>query len=461
MIHSNSVSSTFHFRFQVKSMKFSSLQKLSSILSLLVAAVSTSMVSANDEIPAAPQKGPIALVDGTVHPVSGPAIEKGTVLFENGKIVAVGKKVDLPKGTKKISVQGKHVYPGLFESHTQLGLTEFSSTRSTIDSSEVGSINPNVKANVAVNPDSALIPVTRANGVLLALTAPEGGQVSGQASVIQLDGWTYEDLTIKAGAGMVVRWPGGRRFGRRRGGAPQADGDPLGEIRKLLQETRNYQSLRSNEANQQPLDLRFEAMTKVVSGELPVVALADSLEQIESAVGFCAQEKLRLIILGGYDAAECADLLKKHDVPVIVASTHRLPRNRSDEYDASYSLPARLQQAGVKFAISGTGRSETWNSRNLPYHAATAVAFGLDVDSAIRSITLSPAEIFGVADQVGSLEENKDATLIVCDGNPLEIQTHVEMAFIQGRTIDLSSKHVRLWEKYKTKYEQQRQSNDK
>lgn len=423
-----------------------------------VGLLSQPVAMANDQIPAGPQTKPIALVEGTVHPVASEPIENGIVLFENGVITAVGTDVELPKGTVKVSIKGKHVYPGLFESHTQIGLVEFPSTPSTVDSLEVGSINPNVKANVAVNPDSEVIPVTRANGVLLAVTAPEGGQISGQASVLQLDGWTYEDLTLKEGAGMMVRWPGGRRFRRRGGGDDNSSSDPLEALRDLLKEARRYQSLRSNADNQQPLDLRLEALTKVLDGQLPIIAQADSLEQIESAVGFCSQENLRLIILGGYDAPHCAALLKKHDVPVIVAATHRMPQNRSDAYDNAYSLPARLQDAEIPFAISGTGRSETWNSRNLPYHAATAVAFGLSQEDAIRSITLSPAEIFGVADKVGSLEVDKHATLFVCDGNPLEIPTQVEMAFVQGRKIDLSSKHVQLWEKYKTKYQQQQPS---
>ncbi len=408
-----------------------------------------------DEIPsAAPQAKPIALVGGTIHPVSGPDIEEGMILFADGKIVAIGKDLSLPQDAQVIDVEGKHVYPGMFEGHSQLGLTEFSSTRATVDSSEVGSINPNVKANLAVNPDSALIPVTRANGVLLALTAPVGGRIAGQASVMQMDGWTYEDMTVKPNVGMVFSWPSGQRFGRRRGGEAVASADPLKEIKDLLDESKQYASLREADPDKQPVDLRLDALVKVASGQMPIIAVADSIGQIESAVGFAARENLKLIILGGYDAEDCAELLKKHDVPVVIAATHRLPQYRSDQYDASYTLPARLQKAGVRFCISGTGRSETWNSRNLPYHAATAVAFGLEIPQAIRSITLSPAEIYGVADRVGSLDVNKDATLIVTDGNPLEIQSKVEMAFIQGRTIDLSSKHVRLWEKYKAKYQQ-------
>jgi imidazolonepropionase-like amidohydrolase len=229
--------------------------------------------------------------------------------------------------------------------------------------------------------------------------------------------------------------------------------DPFQDLHDLFQTARHYAHQRAARREEQPVDLRLEALGQVINGQIPILAAADSLAQIESAVAFATRENLRLIILGGYDAAECADLLVRHNVPVVLTSVHRVPRYRGEAYDAAYTLPARLQAAGVRFCISGSGRSETWNSRNLPYHAATAVAFGLDIEQAIRAITLSPAEIFGVADRVGSLEPGKDATLIVTNGNPLEIPTQTEMAFIQGRRLDLSSKHTRLRDKYLQKYE--------
>lgn len=424
-------------------------------LVLLLNAVSA-LAIADETVPARAQKTPVALVGGTVHPINGSAIEDATIVFDAGKIVAVGQAVEIPANAEVILVDGKHIYPGMFESHTQLGLKELDSVRASIDESEVGNINPNVQASVALNPDSSLLPVARANGVLLALSAPTGGLVSGQAAVIQLDGWTYEDLTLDAQAAMVVNWPGPSGRGGRRGGRgaiATTNSDPLAEFRKLIEETRRYRDLRTHQPEQQPIDLRLEAMSKVIMREIPMLVAANSLSQIESAVAFAVRENLRLIILGGYDAADCADLLKRHDVPVVITSVHRVPQGRSDAYDASYTLPARLHAAGVRFCISGSGRNDSWNSRNLPYHAATAVAFGLDVDHAMRSITLSPAEIFGVADQVGSLEVGKDATLIVTDGNPLEIPTQTEMAFVQGRRLDLSSKHTRLRDKYLQKYE--------
>lgn len=423
-------------------------------LALWLLCFNVAWVNADETLPARLPKNPIALVGGTVHPVSGPAVTDATILLDQGKIVAIGQKLEIPADAEIIEISGKHVYPGMFEPHTQLGLTEISSIRASIDSSEVGAVNPNVKAAVALNPDSSLLPVTRANGVLLALSAPTGGLISGQAAVIQLEGWTYEDLTINAEAAMVINWPGGGG-GRRRGGRETSSSttDPLQGLKELLDQARAYDALKTANADRLPVDLALEALVKVVRGDVPILASANDQSQIESAVAFCAKEKLRLIILGGYDAEACAELLKRHDVPVVITAIHRVPQNRSDTYDAAYTLPARLQAAGVRFCISGSGRSETWNSRNLPYHAATAVAFGLDPEIAMRSITLSPAEIFRVSDRVGSLEVGKDATLFVCDGNPLEITSQVEKAFIQGRPLDLSSKHTRLRDKYLEKYD--------
>lgn len=395
------------------------------------------------EVPAPPQSKPIVVKGGTVHTVSGETIEDGMVIFEKGKITGVGQKLEIPKGAEVVSVAGKHVYPGMFESHSQLGLTEFASIRASLDSNEGGAINPNVKAYTAVNPESALIPVTRANGVLLALSAPEGGVISGQASVLQMDGWTNEDLTIVPAAGMIVRLP-----------SPKSDG--MKNLVKLLEDARRYKLLREKGSTGQRRDLRLQALSKLTSGKIPMIAIANGVEQISTAVGFAQKEGLRLIILGGYDAPECANLLNKHKIPVIVTATHRTPMRRSDPYDSSYSLPKRLRDAGVKFSISGSGRSETWNARNLPYHASTAVAFGLEREDAIKAITLWPAEILGVGKRVGSIEKGKDATLFVSDGSPLEISSNVQLAWIQGRKVQLSSKHVRLWKKYQQKYRQKK-----
>ena len=413
---------------------------------------------ASDEIPGGPQKQPIAIVGGTVHTATGQTIENGTVLFDAGRITAIGKNIQLPEKTKKVDAKGKHIYPGLFESHSQIGLIEIGAVRATNDRSEVGTYNPNAKAIVSVNPDTEVIPVTRSNGVLLALTAPSGGMISGKSAVIQLDGWTYEDLTLKAESALHVSWPRLAPSSSRRSRRSDSDEDSgvkqLAELKEYFDNARTYHKARTTDPIKQPFDIRLDAMGSVLNGETPIMVSADSIHEIQSAIAFSLEQKVKLIILGGYDAPACADLLNKHQIPVIVSAVYRNPRRADDRYDDAYSLPKRLSERGIKYCISGTDRSETWNARILPDHAATAIAYGLSEDEALKSITLYPAQILGLDKQVGSLEKGKDATLFVADGDIFEITTRVTNAFVQGRNVDLSDRHKRLYKKYKQRYQQ-------
>jgi imidazolonepropionase-like amidohydrolase len=402
-----------------------------------------------------------ALVGATVHTAVSDPIENGTVIVIDGKVVAAGAGLAIEEGIEQIDVSGKHVYPGMFESHTQLGLTEIDQVPVTVDSSEAGELNPNVKAIVAVNPDSELLPVTRSNGVLLALTAPRGGLVAGQSSVIQLDGWTWEDMRIREGASMQVAWPA-TALGGRRGPRGPRNRDDAGQDRytgqvKILEDliasTRAYQAGRSSRNDSQPLDLRLEAMIPVVEGKMPIMVRADTLKQIQDAVSFATRFQLKLIILGGFDAPRCIELLKANDVPVIISAVQRAPLRRHEDYESAYTVAARLREGGVRYCISATDRSETWNSRILPEQAGMAAAWGLDRNEALRAITLYPAQILGVSERVGSLENGKDATLFVADGDILEITSRVTRAWIQGKEIDLSNRQTRLYDRYRQKYE--------
>ncbi|MFN0018437.1 MAG: amidohydrolase family protein [Pirellulaceae bacterium] len=427
-----------------------SLRTLISIVCLIL----TPTAFANPEVPGKPQEKPIALVNAVIHPISGDVIDRGTILFDKGKIVALGKEVAVPEGAEKIDLDGKHVYPSLFDAWTDLGLVEINSVRATVDVQESGQINPNVKAIVAVNPDSEIIPVTRSNGVLLALTAPHGGLIAGKSAVIQLDGWTWEDMALLPEAAMHLEWPRvgrGRNFDDEEAGPAMQHDEVATKLRQTFADARAYAASRKADPNY-PLDARWEALQPVLAGKLPVVIHADELIAIQAAVAFADQEKVKVILHGGYDAPRCASLLKKHNIPVVVAGVYRLPRRRGDDYDASYSPPARLHEAGIRFCISSAGRFGASNVRNLPYHAATAAAYGLPAEEALRSITLSPAEILGVADRVGSLAAGKDATLIVTTGDPLETATQVTAAYVQGRQVDLNDRHKRLWKKYEEKY---------
>ncbi|MFN9047415.1 MAG: amidohydrolase family protein [Planctomyces sp.] len=426
-------------------------------LLLLSACLSVQSALASDQIPGAPQKKPVALVNGVLHTVSGPVIEAGTIVFDNGRITELGPRMQPPPNADVIDLQGRHVYPGMIESHSQLGLTELSSTRATIDTSEVGLLNPNVTAATAVNPDSELIPVTRANGVLVALSAPSGGLVSGKASLLQLDGWTSVDMTLQRESGLVINWPASFRssfFGPPSAGGAggEAGGSQVQELRNLFTDARAWSKARTASPETQRYDIRFASMQSVLAGKVPLIVAADEAEEIQAAVAFGVEQKLQVIIFGGYDAESCAELLRRYQVPVIVSAVHRDPRNDHDDYDAAYTLPERLREAGIRFCISGSARRETWHTRNLPYQAATAAAYGLPRDEALKSVTLYPAQILGVADRLGSLEPGRDATIFVSTGDPLETDSQVTQAWIQGRVVDLNSRHTQLAGKYGEKF---------
>ena len=432
---------------------------MSRIALLIAAWVLISRVAlAGPEIPGPPQKKPVALTNATIHPVSGPAIEKATLVFDGGKITAIGKEATIPPNAEVIDVAGKHVYPALFDTLSDVGLVEIDSVRATLDVQETGQVNPNTRAIVAVNPDSELIPVARANGVLLALTTPSGSLIPGRSAVIQLDGWTWEDMALSADAALHIEWPQPPRPQRRRraeetGPAPPPPEEAAERLRKILTDARAYAAARAADPKF-PRDARWESLQDVLAGKLPVIVHADEVRQITAAIAFAEQEKLKLIIAGGYDAPLCASLIKKHDIPIIVGGVYRLPRRRGDEYDAAYSLPAKLHELGIRFCISSQDRHGASNMRNLPYHAATAVAYGLPADDALEAITLHPAQILGLADRVGSLEVGKHATLFVATGNPLDTPTQVEAAWIAGRKVELNDRQKRLYRKYEQKYQQ-------
>ena len=379
------------------------------------------------------------------------------MLFEGGKIAAVGAKILIPETALTVDASEMHVYPGLIEPMTDLGLREISAVDATVDRIELGDRNPNVRSWIAINPDSELIPVTRAGGVLLAMTSPGGSWLRGRSAVIQLDGWTPEEMTLKAPAGLCVSWNAMHPRDDDPEKRAEKQAEKYSQLDALLDEARRYGEARASRPEQTPTDLRLESLLPVIDGSLPMIVEADRQGVIESAVAYATSKGIKLIVYGGYDAADCADLLKQFDIPVIIAAIYRLPLRRHDPYDASFTLPERLRKAGVKFCIAGEGPGYPGgasNTRNLPYHAACAVAHGLPRSEALRSITLSAAQILGVDDRVGSITTGKDATLIVVDGDILETKSNVTKAYIQGREVDLGSRHKTLYEKYMKKYAQ-------
>ncbi len=378
-----------------------------------------------------------ALIGGTIHPVTSDPIENGNLVFDESGIVSIGREVTVPEGATRIDCQGRHVYPSFVAAYSQIGLVEISSVAATDDRAEMGTFNPNVSAHKAFNPDSELIPVTRSNGVLLALAAPTGGLFSGQSSLMKLSGWTWEEMLLKPQVAMHVDWPRARD-----------DGTELERITRLVEDARAYKAARDADEDLTTFDIRWESMQPMLAGKQPVMVQADELAEIQSAVAFAVEHKLRLILFGGYDAPRCAALLKAHNVPVIVSSVHRLPLRNDDPYDASYTLPNRLREAGVAYCIAGDSESSS-NLRNLPYHAATAAAYGLPADEALKAITIYPAQILGVAERVGSVEPGKAATIFVADGDPLETPTQITLAYIDGKSVDLNDRHKTLYQRFK------------
>jgi imidazolonepropionase-like amidohydrolase len=409
--------------------------------------------------PGPPQREPIAIVGATLHTISGQPIPGGTLVLADGRITALGAGVAVPPGARRIDAAGRHVYPGLVEAHSRLGLVEIEAVRPTRDYNEVGDITPNVKSWVAVNPESEVIPVTRTNGVLLAAVAPSGTLLQGQSAMLMLDGWTWDDMTLAAPIALHLAWPSmslprGPEVRETREKLEQTRQKKLVALENAFLEARAYWTAR-RAAGDPPgpgfaLDARWESMVPLFEKEIPLVVAAGEIRQIEAAVAFARRHDVRLVVLGGEDAPRVAELLRENDVAVIVDGTHRLPGRRHEAFDDAFTVPDRLYRAGVRFCLAAGG--PFYIERNLAYQAGTAAAYGLPHDEAVRAITLYPAQILGVADRVGSLEVGKDASLIVTDGDVLEITTRVEAAFLQGREVDLSNRQTVLYDKYREKY---------
>ena len=412
---------------------------------------------ASDTIPAPSQTKPIAIKGATIHPVSGPEIPNGTIVFENGKITALGADAAIPSGADVIEANGKHVYPGLINANTVLGLVEIGAVRSTVDVEEAGALNPNVRSITSVNPDSELIPVARAAGVLTALSVPEGGIISGQSAVLRLESWTPEEMTVLSPAAMHLRWP--NLTIDRRPRARKSVKDQEKEIEKAQKQIRDafanaraYWQARKNPAPDFKTDLRWEALMPVFDGKLPLFIHASTLAQIQAALAWAKEMQLKFVLVDGDDAWRIAPQLKESGVAVILGPATSLPPRRDDDYDSAWNSAAKLHQAGVKFCIASNGRGAETNERNVGYEAGLAAGYGLPKEEALKAVTLYPAQILGVADKLGSLETGKAATLIVTNGDPLDFPTQVETAFIDGRKIDLSNRQTRLRDKYREKY---------
>jgi len=411
--------------------------------------------------------GTFAITGAKIVTVSGAVIENGTVVIQDGRIAAVGAAVSIPSGAERIDGKGLSVYPGMIDASTNLGLAEIGQgANATMDLFETGTMNANAKAITGVNPHSSHVNVTRVNGITTVQTSPAGGLIAGQSAVINLNGSTQGDMAVLPVAGLVINFPRVSTFGGFSPGAGPQTFDfneaikrrdaQVDELKKLFKNAENYGRAKAAYAKDKSLpnpatDLRLEALVSYARGERRMFFTVERERDIRAVIKFVTEIKAKAVIVGGQEAWRAADDLKRHDIPVIFTNIYNLPVRDDDAYDYLFEAPSKLQQAGVRFAIgTGDGGAEV---RDLPYHAGLAGAFGLSKEEALKSVTLYPAQILGIADRLGSIDVGKDANLVVTDGDLLEPRTNVKYVFIGGRLLPLTSRHTELFESFKDRKE--------
>jgi imidazolonepropionase-like amidohydrolase len=416
-----------------------------------------------------------------VYPVTGAEMKGVSVIVQDGKIADIGAKIVAPKGMRVVDAKGLRVYPGMIDSGTELGLEEITSVRESVDTGELGEFMPQLRALVAVNPGSEHFGVVRVNGITSVMTFPStggrggggggrfgGGEqqlISGQAALIHTDGWTWEDMAVERTAAMHLLFPAIAGRGGRGGGAipdsvlelisgtagatyTQARRTYEQQIAKLndfFDQARQYQKERAAHAPGFKTDLKMEAMIPVLEGKVPMAVSASRASAIHDAIGFADKQNIKIVLLQPRELGKVAAELKAKNIPVILGRVLALPEAEDDPYDQAFTLPVEAYKAGVKFAF-GTFDNEF--VRNLPFEAATAVAFGLPYDEALKAVTINPAQIWGVGNELGSVEKGKWADLVITTGDLLEIQTGIKHLYIKGKEVELTNKQTRLYEKY-------------
>jgi len=409
----------------------------------------------------------LLLTNAVVHTVTQGVLQPGSVRIEDGKITAVSAAIDAP-ADRTIDLAGRHLYPGLMAAGTSLGLVEIGLVRATRDFTEVGEYTPDVRSWTAVNPDSELLPVARANGITHIVPVPSGGIVSGHSGVVALHGWTITEMVIQKPAALHLQWPGMALDLRPKHQWPdparwksleeqaKARRAKIREIDEFFAEAATYAKRKDAGDSAVPA---WEAMRPFVSGQIPLVVLADEERQIRRAVEWGVSNKFRIAISGGRDAGRTASLLASNNIPVLFervlnegSDGDATAARDTDSYDVHYATPAVLHRAGVKLILGhGAGGDPAANVRNLPHTVGQAIAFGLPEDAALRSVTLHPAELFGVADRLGSIEPGKEATLFAADGDIFDVRTRVTSLWFRGESVPLDTRHTRLYEKYKNR----------
>ncbi|WP_338815009.1 amidohydrolase family protein [Bernardetia sp. Wsw4-3y2] len=411
-------------------------------------------------LPAQKQNQPIVLKNATLHIGDGNTIiENGSVRFENGKITALGESSSVSQeGAKVVDLFGKHIYPSLILANTTLGLKEIDAVRPSVDEAEVGDMNPNIRAISAYNAESDVTTTVRTNGVLIAQATPRGALVAGLSSIVNLDAWNWEDAALKIDDGLHIYMPAYMQ----QGGWWAAPAEPkkakeeernaeIAKIKSLLSEAKAYNQIE----NPTTKNLKLAAVKGLFDGTMRLYLHAEWAKDIIEGVSFAKEMGVqKVVVVGGYDSWQVAEFLKKNKVPVIVGRTLELPQRTDDDIDAPFKLPYLLQKAGVEYCLNYAGDMETMGARNLPFSAGMAVAFGLTKEQALAAITSKAASILGINERVGTLEVGKDASIVVSEGDILDMTTNkVIHAFIEGREIDLANKQKVLYQKYKTRIE--------
>lgn len=392
--------------------------------------------------------------NATVVPVVGARIPNGTVIIRGSRIEAVGQNLAVPAGARVIDAAGLFVYPGMIDSGTDLGLTEIESVPGGNDTRELGDFNPHDLSLSAVNPHSELIPVARVNGVTSVITAAGGGLISGYAALMDLAGWTPAEMGVVPRAGLVVTYPrvSAGRGGGRAGAATTGEqvNRQVQQLTEYFRSAREYAERKARvEAGGGKLDrtdLPLEAMIPAITGKAPVIFDVNTASQIRGALALADSFQLKVILRGAGEAWQLADTLAARKVPVVVGPTTVTPSD-NDAYDAIYANAGVLAKAGVLIAFRTASASD---SRNLPYNAALAVAYGLDADEALRALTINPARVWGVADRLGSIEPGKVANLMVTSGDPLDVRTQVRHVLVRGVEM-AEDRHTKLYEEFRAR----------
>ncbi len=409
---------------------------------------------AQNPAPALPQKEAILILNGTAHLGNGQVIQNSVIGFKEGKLVLVADalRTNINKNEYKIIVDasGKHVYPGFINCNSNLGLTEIDAIRATRDFNEVGDFNPNVRSIISYNTDSKISPTLRSNGVLLVQVVPQGGVISGQSSVVELDAWNWEDAAYKTDEGIHLNWP---RMYTILNNQTETEEIQKQKIQKNLNEVELvFSEAKAYSLNNFPAEknLKYEAMRGLFNGSKKLYVHCDFVKEIVSAVNLAKQFGIKMVLVDGSDSFRVTDLLKENNIPVILGRIHSLPPREDDDIDLPYKLPFLLKQAGVMFALS---IESAWQSRNLMFNAGTSSAYGLTKEEALAAITSSPAKILGIDNRIGTLEVGKDATLIISDGDALDMKSNnITRAYIRGKEINLDNIQSQLYRKYMTKY---------